>query len=102
MGADLTSDVLDLGAHRHLPLQMESASGTREGLLYIQRSSDGTTYYNVPIVNAMTGIPAAALTVTASTDFYEDAEIETSARYLRLFFDRTSGTGTLNVWATIK
>lgn len=103
MGADAYSSVITMAGRRHAHLQLESAAaGTRVGVVYVQVSDDGATYYNKPLWNVITGAYVAGLTVSTLTALAEELEIETTAAFVRVFFDFTSGTGTLNAWATVK
>ena len=91
MSGDITSTVLDLTAFRHLAIQAVWA-GVPVGNLQLQVSNDGSTWTDQ-------GSPVAGGGGAGSTMITEQFAPWAQAR---LFWDFTSGTGTLQAYAIIK
>ena len=102
MSADITADI-NLKAARHVHLQFSSAaSGSRAGVIYIQESSDASAWTSKALINTATGASSASIAVVTLTAVSDTVDVETEAQYLRVFWDVTSGTGSLDCWATVK
>jgi len=103
MTADSTQAIAMHGA-RHARIKLTSAApGSRAGVIYIQESQDGATAdNNCTLTNKTSGVVATSITVTTSTLLDAVVDIETDAPFLIIFFDYTSGSGTLNGYVTIK
>jgi hypothetical protein len=92
MGGDVTSTVVDISEAGTIAVQaVWSAGSTPIGSAILQASLDDVTYTDVSS-SAVTGNSGSIL-------FNLD---EPGYRYLRLFYDRTSGSGTLNARMTAK
>lgn len=88
MAADVTSSSLQLKQHWGACVScVVSAGAAPVGVLYVQASVDDVNYAN------MTGMNQA---VAADGTFIFDI-VNTNAQYIRVFYDRTSGDGVLNV-----
>jgi hypothetical protein len=87
MGADFLGAAVDIEGVDRVSFQATFV-GTPAGALIIQLSNDGVTWFdsNSTITAGAdpAGAPGAAL-----------VEVETAAAFARLFFDYTSGAGTL-------
>lgn len=102
MSADITATI-NLKAARHVHLQFASAAtGSRAGAIYVQTSSDNSAWTSKVLINSSTGATSASIAVTTLTAVTDTVDVETDAQYLRVFWDVTSGTGTLDCWATVK
>ena len=102
MSADITATINLKGA-RHARLQFDSAAaGSRAGVIYVQESSDNSTYTSRKLIATSTGASVNYLTVTTLTLLADSVTVETDAQYLRVFWDFTSGVGTLNCLVTVK
>jgi hypothetical protein len=102
MAADITA-VINLKAARHVHLQFASAAtGDRAGVIYVQTSSDASAWTSKKLINSSTGASVDYITVSTLTAVTDTVDVETDAQYLRVFWDVTSGTGTLDCWATVK
>ena len=100
--ADITGTI-NLKAARHVHLQFASAAtGSRAGVIYVQTSSDNSTWTNKKLINSTTGASVDYVTVTTLTIVTDTVDVETDAQYLRVFYDATSGVGTLDCWVTVK
>ena len=88
---DLTSDVVDIAAYRHLSIQA-SWTGTTDGNLQLQVSNDGLSWFDQGTPVATGGAPGVAMITEQFAPWAK----------MRLFFDRTSGTGLMNAFATTK
>jgi hypothetical protein len=89
--ADAYSNPFDISSVFSIGIQAHVVTGTARGKAYIQVSAEGldeapTTW--VSLVNH------ADLTASADTDY---ALNEVAANWARVFWDHTSGTGTLDV-----
>lgn len=102
MAADITATI-NLKAARHVHLQFASAAtGSRVGVIYVQTSSDNSTWTSKKLINSSTGASVDYITVTTLTAVTDTVDVETDAQYLRVFWDVTSGVGTLDCFATVK
>lgn len=88
---DITSSVQDISAQRHLAVQVDW-DGTPAGNLQLQVSNDGVSWFDQGSPVATGGAPGVAM-ITEQFAPWSKA---------RLFFDWTSGAGTLNAFATVK
>lgn len=88
MSSDITSQSLQLKQHWGACVScVVTAGSSPSGTLYVQASVDNVNYAN------MTGMSQA---VSADGTFIFDI-VNTNAQYIRVFYDRTSGSGVLNV-----
>ena len=90
--ADVTGDTIDAGQFRKVCMvAVNTGTNSPAGNIYIQHSNDDSTWVN--------GVTAAV--AGAETNLLED---EVFARYVRFFYDVTSGgaTATINVTYTLK
>lgn len=100
MGADVTSSVTNIQVIDNVGIQISFTTSDAVGTFYVQISADydahlGTgTWINLDLSST----PTAA---SANADYYLDLN-QLSAPWIRLFYDRTSGTGTLNAYITGK
>lgn len=101
MAADITQTHVMSGS-RHALLHLVSAGGTRAGVIYIQESGDRTNWHNMTLVDKSTSIESTSITVSTTVAVDDTVEIETEAEHIRVFWDFTSGAGTLNAWLTKK
>lgn len=90
LGASFNGDTIDMRNYDKCCLQLVwvGNAGSAIGTFGIQVSNDATTW------TAMSISPAPA---PASNDSNAIIDIETGARYCRLIYTRTSGTGTVTV-----
>lgn len=102
MAADITA-VLNLKAARHVRLQFASAAtGSRAGVIYVQESADNSAWTSRKLINSATGASVDSIAVTTLTAVTDTVDVETEAQFLRVFWDVTSGVGTLDCYATVK
>ena len=104
MDDDITQTHVMSGS-RHALLHLVSAGGagaTRAGTIYIQESGDRTNWHNMTLVDKSTSIESTSITVSTTVAVDDTVEIETEAEHIRVFWDFTSGAGTLNAWLTKK
>lgn len=95
MSADITSSVLVLQWMDNAGLQIEWASTDAIGTIEVQASVNGVTFYALTFSTALTQ-------PNSNNGGYLVNLNQFPFRYFRVFYDRTSGSGTLNVWATVK
>lgn len=100
---DMKNDVygyLDM-AHRPIASMqiIVSANTDAVGVIYVQVSNDNTNWHNYVFRDG-----TESITVASGTTYTEFREINSAARYLRVFYDSTSATdgGTLTVTAATK
>ena len=62
-----------------------------EGVIYLKESVDGTNYETITFDDG-----TSSITVTAAAAVTELKHIETFAKYVQFFYDRTSGGGAGN------
>jgi len=94
--ADITSGKIDLGDIRHYSVQAVISGSDVAGTFKLQKSNDGVNFND--IVNA-------SVAVTNSADVFIDVPTATNAagipeasyRYMRYYWDYTSGTGNITV-----
>lgn len=87
MGADVTSTVKDISECTCVAVQgVWSAGSSPVGNMILQASLDDVTYSDISTL-AVSGNSGSNLFNVDNPGY----------RYLRLFYDRTSGSGTLNV-----
>lgn len=91
-GADITSVAVDLGDLVKGSIQCVFSSGTLNGTLYLQASNDNVNFSN--ITGASQAIASGAPHVFNVSD--------AGYQYLRVFWDWTSGTGTMTSIAKLK
>jgi hypothetical protein len=112
MAADITSDVTVMPLVSGVSYQVVWTGTSPVGDLYLQGSNtyelnpDGSVKtqgtWSTMYVSINGGAPAASMPISGNTG---DGLIEverTNLKYIRLFYDRTSGTGTLNATLTGK
>jgi len=90
--SDLTSVGYSIGDLRDYGLQVVFSSATLEGVLSIQGSLDDTTY--IPVTESFQTVVAGAAHLWNVTG--------ANYRWVRLFWDRSAGTGTLTAKLTLK
>jgi len=97
--ASITSKVVDISGATHCGVQLYSAAaGTRAGTVAIQESIDGENWVAITFADDTTSI-----TVTASTLLNELKNLAgLGGLYLRVVYTSSSGTGTLQCYATRK
>lgn len=92
MGADATGTGLDVAEATHVAVQsVWSGGSTPVGLLLVQASNDDSTY---------TTIDSQAVSGDSGSLIYKASDV--GYRYIRAFYDRTSGSGTLSVKISAK
>ncbi len=100
---DMTGDVygyVNMSYRSVAGIQVEvSANTDAVGVIYVQVSNDNSGWNNYVFRDG-----TSSITVASGTTYSEFREINTSARYLRVFFDHTSSStgGTLTVTANTK
>lgn len=112
MDEDLTSNWAQTAGCSRIGLTIGAASATHVGVVYVQVTDDpdGTYYSNVPLDNGGSGTwywnspygSASALAPSSGSEFDVTLDLDISARYFRVFYDYTSGTGTLEAKYTLK
>lgn len=92
MAADYTSEGIDISLVKNVSIQLNFAGSTPTGNFYVQVSLDNTVYTALDLVDSAGAawVPAAAGDATIIINL---SDIPYS--YLKVFYDRTSGTGTL-------
>jgi hypothetical protein len=93
MSGDLTSDPVDVTYSDNVGMQL-IFSGSPTGVFYVQGTIDGSNWSNLSFDTT----PTAA----GSADTHLLNMTQIPYRKVRLFYDRTSGTGTLNVHVMAK
>lgn len=93
MSADVTSDPIDVRYLDNIAIQC-NFTGTPTGPFYVQGSVDKSNWASL----TLSGSPAAA----GSDDTVLIDVNQVSVPWLRVFYDRTSGTGSLDVWVAAK
>lgn len=88
MSADVYSDSFLVGMADAMSVQLNWSGASPVGDLKVQVSNDGSTWVDSDAVVA----------VAVNTDSYLFNFEEPAWKYLRIFYDRTSGTGTLDVY----
>ena len=88
---DVTSSVQDISAYRHLAVQADW-DGDPVGDLQLQVSNDGVAWFDQGSPVATGGAAGVAMLTEQFAPWSR----------VRLFFDWTSGAGTLNAFATVK
>lgn len=92
MGADVTSSARDISEANIVAIQGVWSSGTSPvGNMIVQGSIDGTTYSDIDTL---------AVSGNSGSNLFN--VVDPGYRYIRLFYDRTSGTATLNVRISAK
>ncbi|MBK7497360.1 MAG: hypothetical protein IPI28_18895 [Candidatus Omnitrophica bacterium] len=95
MGADFTSDAVDVSLVKDVCLQLSFAGTSPTGTFAVQVSLDNVTYTALSLVDA----EGAAWTPAAAGDGTVIINLSPLPYpFLKVFFDRTSGTGALNGW----
>jgi len=91
-GSDVTSIGLNVGDLTHASIQISFSSGTLNGTLTLEASNDNTTY--ATISGSSQAVTSGAQHLYNITD--------AGFKYVRVFWDRTSGTGTITAKAVLK
>ena len=92
MDADITGDTIDASGMNSCSMTCVNTAGTSPvGTLYIQISNDQSTWVNTTATAAINAAETNVLEITALT-----------ARFVRIFYDFTSGTAALSVAFTMK
>ena len=99
MAADITSAAFESIAYFGLAVQYKVSSGSSpSGSLIIQMSNDKANWVNVP-TDAVKAVNP--FTVTANVDGFWLYQDIIPYKWVRVFYDRTSGSGTLDVWGSV-
>ena len=94
MGSDLYSTAIDASYFRFVSATCYNTAGTSpDGTLYLQLSNDNITWKNSAI-----GTATAATSGEETNILYQ----EIYEKWVRVFYDRTSGTAALTVAITLK
>jgi len=94
MSADVTGGSVDGARMSKVSATCVNTAGSSpSGTLYLQTSNDGSTWVNSAVATATAAISAAETNVLYQ-DLYE--------RYVRVFYDRTSGSASLDVAISLK
>ncbi len=92
MGADITSTAVDVKESRSYAVQAVWSAGTSPvGVLYLQGSLDNVTYTDITS-SAVSGNTGSIL-INVELPAYQ---------YIKVFYDRTSGTATMTAKVNIK
>ena len=91
MGADVTSDVIELDQVTVIAVQ-NSWTGTPTGILYLQCRNDSSMPWTTVNASNLAG---------SSGDEMLNVDVA-GCKEMRVFYDRTSGSGTLNSFANGK
>ncbi len=100
MAADITSTVTNIQFMDNIGIQM-NFTGDAVGPFYVQISADYQQNAQGVVTNAGNWVnlvldPIPAATGTGGSIYIDMTQL--SAPWIRLFYDRTSGTGTLNAF----
>ena len=98
MGADQTSAVFDINYMKSISFEIKF-SGTPTGVFKVQCSNSKENWVDYP-EEQIDGLAENQPAGSADTFIIDLQNLNT--RYIRLFYDRTSGDGTLNTWAVAK
>lgn len=90
--SDITSVAMDLGDLKDCSIQCKFSSATLNGTLYLQASNDNSEFSNIS--------GASQAVVSGASHMFNVSAA--GYRYLRVFWDATSGTGTMTANALIK
>jgi hypothetical protein len=85
MSADITSSVVDVSEIKSIAVQASWSGSSPVGTLHIQASLDNVTYTNLTAGSSISGNTGSVVVNYPDYAF----------KYVRLFYDVTSGTGTL-------
>lgn len=104
MSGDITSAVTNIQFLDNVGIQLNFA-GTPTGNFFVQISADYEQDAQGNVVNAgnwisLTLSPSPVASGSADNIYIDITQI--SAPWIRVFYDRTSGTGTLNAFITAK
>lgn len=101
LGANFTSSPVNIQYLDNIGIQL-NFTGTPTGVFYIQISADYQVSQGV-VINAgnWVNLNVTASAAGAADNAYFDITL-TSAPWIRIFYSRTSGTGTLNAFLTAK
>ena len=91
MAADYTSAGVYIGLVDTVGMQLNFAGSTPTGDFIVRGSVDGVTYIDIPLVDEV----GASYTPAAAGDGALLLDLPLPYPYIQLFFDRTSGSGTL-------
>lgn len=94
MDENLTSNTIELQGEELLSVTLHAASSTHVGTVHVDCSDDGANWNEETLSSA----PAAA----SGSALDARIEIETAARFVRVRYTYTSGTGTLTGSFTAK
>lgn len=95
MGASVTSPVIDASYQDNVGLEIAWTSANAEGTITIEASNSGDTFY------ALTFDPALTQPSSNNGGYLVNLNQFPYAFY-RVKYTRSSGTGTLSVWASSK
>jgi hypothetical protein len=98
MASTITSEVFEAIAYFGLAVQYKVSSGSSPtGSLAIQMSNDRANWVNVPTDTVKAVNPVA---ITANVDGFWLYQDIIPMKWIRVVYTRTSGSGTLDVWAS--
>jgi len=106
ISSDQTSNPLDMKGAKMVALQaIVSGTATLVGPIYVQGSMDYSAAPTAPTwvtLEDSAGAPITAATLASGAGPYSDGGVtEICWPWIRFFFDRTSGTGTINAYVTV-
>ncbi|HUW12875.1 MAG TPA: hypothetical protein VM537_24315, partial [Anaerolineae bacterium] len=105
MAGDDYSTIVELAGHNIIEFKLleTGGPGSHVGVLQILSSVDGVTYAPEMLTDLRTGAQSTDIAVANGVAVDEVVGVETAAKYIRVFWDRTGGTGTLGVaWCARK
>lgn len=95
MTADTTSTVVDIQGF-NAAVQLITNTGTHAGSVIIQLSNDGSNWVDYAFLDSAGDIQTS-LTVANGVANNDIVEVVSGAKFLRVFYDYTSGDGTIDV-----
>lgn len=104
MSADITSDPVEVKLQDNVGVQLHW-TGDAVGTFSIEVSMNYEEDINGNVVNAGNWIALTLSPSIVASGVADDAYIDLnqlSAMYVRIFFDRTSGSGSLDAWINAK
>lgn len=95
MNADVTSDLIQIGPYNTASIQLVVDTADAVGVAYVQGSNDGTTWDTISFRDENDAIvDGYDIASTAQSHIFDCVGV--GVGWLRLFYDRTSGTGGLS------